>query len=651
MSLNRVKIFSTGVVTLAAAIAIGLSGCGKKSGADAEAAYNAAKQSLAEGKADAVLTAVEQFRRAVQNPDEPTRKKWASLEIQAVNLTGDLPRLLDLHAKSPGDFATEEAASINVCRGLLQLSKDAEFQKLRAEWKAKEAAPVTWFELDVDTLLMRGKRDEAVAFLNSKSFDGPADCGRLGRLAMLTAQADPAAAWKNLERAVQLDPRNSEIRLMRGQFLERSGKIPQSQGEYAAALGINPGNPQLRDQLGLFYLRRSRYDYAVATWGDGLTNGTSDKLWERTLFWNKVTRTFIFDWTSAKPPAGDLEPFVKFLLALKPGEYWNEDAFQKTAGGRGYEKALPEIFWLKLVDALQHGREDDAMAALVANPFRPRSWQLEVESALMRVLNFRKSDKLAFPEGVNIALNDTPRGTRHQLFEQLDALTKNPADPVPAELARLLKGRNAFAAVFLAAGWAECALQLPHDDVFGDDQPAWLVPAFTRAQQVNRSMGEALKFAAAQKSTPELEHLTAEIQIQGDQMGEGINKLTELAKADTDAGANAALLLAQTFIRVKQYDLARRSVTDQPRLAKSLAGRELAAKIALLEEKLADAEKIYAGIEAESDDAKLYFAKKAFDAKDWARARQLTEDVLQRHPESEQLRGYIEAIRKAETGN
>src|SRR5205823_182442 len=109
------------------------------------------------------------------------------------------------------------------------------------------------------------------------------------------------------------------------------------------------------------------------------------------------------------------------------------------------------------------------------NRFRQKSWLLDLESALLRVLVYRKSGDMKFPEGASLSLNEAPPKSRHQLLEQLDALTKNPGQKPTADLDRLLHGSNAFAAVCLAAGWAEAALALPHDDVIPEGLPDWVV--------------------------------------------------------------------------------------------------------------------------------------------------------------------------------
>src|SRR5207248_2058510 len=141
-----------------------------------------------------------------------------------------------------------------------------------------------WFELDVDALLRRGRRAEAAALLNSQSFSGAADCGRLARLAMLNTPANLKAAWDYLDRAFALDPHNPEVRLFRGEILDGVGRHDPAKVEYLAALEADPDNPFIRDQLAEFYRRAGSYDLAMITWASGLTNNSAtDLIWLKTV--------------------------------------------------------------------------------------------------------------------------------------------------------------------------------------------------------------------------------------------------------------------------------------------------------------------------------------------------------------------------------
>jgi hypothetical protein len=77
----------------------------------------------------------------------------------------------------------------------------------------------------------------------------------------------------------------------------------------------------------------------------------------------------------------------------------------------------------------------------------------------------------------------------------------------------------------------------------------------------------------------------------------------------------------------------------------------LLARLAFLQGDEVLADKMYAGIETESDEAKDYLAKQVIARKNWPRARQLTEELIKKHPDQAQCRATLETINKAAAGN
>src|SRR5207247_6306153 len=107
-------------------------------------------------------------------------------------------------------------------------------------------------------------------------------------------------------------------------------------------------------------------------------------------------------------------------------------------------------------------------------------------------------------------------------------------------------------------------------------------------------------------------------------------------------------LTAGTYFQLKQFAEARVAVEALPRLRQSTAGQELLAHIALAQDQAAEAERIYVGIESDSDEAKAFLAGRAFDQKNWPRARRLTAELAKKYPEQQQFRANLEAITQAE---
>jgi len=613
--------------------------------------YTATRQLLAVGRASEALAIIDSQNRVVEEPAAETRAKWLALEIMALGQAGNVPRLLALYDRAPKTFERQEPALLQVARAFLHAADYEAYDRLRDDWRVREVSPPAWLDLDVDELFQQGKRDEGARLLEAHSFSGEADCGRLVRLALLNSPGNFTAAWNYLDRAAALDPRNPDVHLFRGRVLERAGKLPAAQAEYFAALAANTNSAFLRDQLGEFFRRSGAYEPALRTWGSGLTNSaTSDVIWLHTLFWSKVARPTEFAWASASPPYGRLRPFLQYLLDLPPGEFWNEAAFEKSPRSFRYAQQRQETFWLKLLAMLKAGKEDEAMKLIELNRFRSASWHPDLESALLRVLIWRKTGEMKFPASVNFPASAAPPKPRPPLFDKIDFCARNPKDPMPGDLNRLLCSTNVCTAVFLAGGWAEAALQLPHDEIIPDGFPEWVAAEFTQAYRLNRGNRPALIYAFRQKPSPALNLLVGEILLANDQFNEGLKKLDALATTDSETGSRAALAIARSCLQRQQYDQARAAVVALPRLRQSLAGQELLARAALLQNDKPAAEKIYADIETDSDDAKAYFAQQAFVQKNWPRARSLTEELLRRHPEQTQFQASLEAIAKAEAG-
>ena len=82
----------------------------------------------------------------------------------------------------------------------------------------------------------------------------------------------------------------------------------------------------------------------------------------------------------------------------------------------------------------------------------------------------------------------------------------------------------------------------------------------------------------------------------------------------------------------------------QPRFASNIFGQEAIARMAIVSGDDARAAEIYASIEAESTEARMFLARRAFNAGQWGEARRLTDSLLQQHPDSNVLRDFSRAI-------
>jgi len=604
-----------------------------------------AESLLKDGRAADALALVETFAR------KESGQAWPQVELAALTAMQDLPRLALIFGRTPERILADEEASVLVARAFLHARKPVQFTRVRDAWRGHEKRLDAWLALDSDTLLLAGKQHEADRLLRSQTLPGEADATRLIRLALITASRDPAGAWKLLCQAAALQPRNPDVRSFRAQILEATGRIELARVEYVAALVASPRNPLLRDQLADFYQRNRNHDLALQTWTEALAQPTLDFLWLKVHFWSRVLRPVNLS-TFSQPPVGDLEPLVGQLAALKPGRFFDGSAFDQLPRARSYAAQRQEVFWLRLLDALQTRHETAALELLKFEPARLRTWEPDLAAALYRILYYRQKQSLNPPEFV--FTSSVPMTNRHSLFVLLEEAARQeraaPGHPpvLAPEVAALLRGPDAFSAAVLAAGWREAALQLRPDAQPVPGEPDWLNYGFAQALRLNRSPQVALQFLGAGPLPPEPDLLRAELLAEEGQREPAREHLAPLAKLKSGVGFRAAYLLALDASENHHLDAARQFVAQQPLLAGDDTGKELLARLALAEGKTQDAEHIYRGIVGSSVEAKTWFARQAFSQRQWKRARQLTNELLELIPDSAQLRENLLAIDKAE---
>jgi hypothetical protein len=578
-------------------------------------------------------------------------KKWAELFIQANEINKDSGQLAALYEFFPQAFNGHEKAILLVSENFLIQGKTREFQKLREEWKGKETRKDAWLILDGDLLLLQGKRTEAIDLLNSETFEGKADTPRLIRLALLNVSEQPKVAWDYLQEAYKKDPTNPEVHSYRAKLLEAVGKNSLAITEYIAAVQADPKNIYLKDQLAEFLLRNKQYAQALQIWTENLKAPSVDVVWIKDLFWSKVLTPVKFDFTTVTPPQSKLQGYIDYLIALKPGQYWDKAAFEKLPESSKILKSQQSTFWLRLIQAFKDKNETEAATLLQNNIFSTVSVNPALEQGLKRILNYRKNGTLALPEDSTQVANLQLLQTQNQnqtFFDKLNNLAKDKSAAIPADLEALLKSDLAIPAAFLSTDWYEVALQLNQTKVIPSNMPEWLAYGFTLATQANRGNMEALEFATKQTQTPSMALLTSELLIGSGSADSAIDILNKLADKNDLAGARASWLLAMIYIEKGKLKEAQDAVNRSEILSKEVLGKETLAKIALLEKNEALADQIYTSIEKQSPEAKSYLARKAFSEKNWTRARELTTELLQQYPTNALLQENLKKIEEEE---
>ena len=596
--------------------------------------------------------ALERIRAGQRTKNERRHSRWLDLEIEAHKQLGNVSRLLTLYDRTPEAFSSNESASLLVARALLRVSNEGGYANLRGSWTGREERPESWFMIEADELIGSASPEEAIQLLESRTFGSPADCPRLIRLAILTARDDVRRALDYLDQAYEADPQNPEVLSFRAQILERVGEHDRSEAEYNAAHLADPDNPLYRDQLAEYYRRNEKYALAVRTWEQGMQEPSADFIWFKASVWSRLVQPLRQDPELSAIPKGSLKPLVEYVLSLELDEFWDGEAFEKLPESRRYERERQEVFWLRLLSLLQAEEENEAKDFIFFSKFHQRSWQPDLELALWRILSFRSNGDINPAGGPAIPPAHDNR-INHSFFETLEAWShsermRRTHDAAPPELVALFRSEEAFAAAFLAAGWLEAALQLHRLETVPDGFPEWVAYGMTQAFRQNRSNAAAIAYAERQPKTPALEVLIGELLLADDKVEEGMARLAKWTQDNSDAGFRAAWLLGVANIDLARPDETERIVRSQPRLADSVTGQELIARIAVIRGEDERATELYRALEADSIEAKAFLARKAYAEKDWSTARRLTEELMDRLPGNRQLEANLQAIDNAE---
>ena len=404
---------------------------------------------------------------------------------------------------------------------------------------------------------------------------------------------DLTEALMFLQKAQENSPNNPYLVLLKAEILEKQHHLNKARLEYQRALQILPENPEFVDQLAEFYRRHGYYDQALRTWHSGLSLPDSGSLWSKFLFWNKTVEVFKEGEIASTLPNDSLKPFIAYLLSLHPHEFWNAAVFEKLPNSTQLLSTRQETYWLRTLDALLNGREDEALQIIQNNPFQTVSWNPLLESTLEKIIVYRS---------------------------------------------------ESFAEAFLTAGWDAAALDFSKLAKSHQHLPDWMVVKLLKAIRKQHGNEAALHFALQQNPSPSVQLLTAEMQISEGNREEGISRLIRLSREDSDEAFRAAWILTKIYLQENNYESAKRTILSQNRLSQNVMGQEILAQVAVEEGNIAQAESIYEEIRDDSHAAKIYFARQAIQGQNWDRARELLTQILNDDPNNVEANSELEKI-------
>lgn len=581
-------------------------------------------------------------------------EEWLNLLVDASVQVGNPSQLVVLYEFFPSSIENNEKASLFVGKAYLDAKNGEAYEALRKKWAGKEQEKEIWLSLDADRLMLKGDQKEAVNLLKSQTFQGKEDANRLVKLAVLSLNTNAGDTWNYLSEAMEKDPENPYIRLYRARLLEASNNLPLALTEYVAAYQINKGNLVLLDQIGNFFVRYGQYDQALELWSTHLKPPTSDPFWIKSIFWSKVVNPIDLKTQGLTIPEGTLKPFVEYLTSLNSQQFWNESAFEKLSNSSQYLVAQQASFWLRLVALLQIGNEDKALELLRYNPFKAVSWAPDLERALAQVITYRKTGSLQVPyqlpnitsPKIPTSPNETGAPWNVSFFNDLDHYSESKT--IPDDVKALLKSSDAFSAIFLAGGWRQAALELNQSKVISPSLPVWVAYGLTQAYRLNQGSEQALAFLNQQKPVEALQVLKGDILLSSKKIKDSMSILKPLASQSGAIGYRASWLLSLAYFEQKNYEEAKKTVLNQTQLKESISGQELIAEIDLAQGNEKEATEIYTKISNQSDEAKSYLARRAFEKKDWKIARELTQNLLVKYPMSPLLIDNMKQIEHQE---
>lgn len=575
-------------------------------------------------------------------------KRWLELLITASEETPSPSQLQVIYEYFPEEFENREKAALIIANNYLHNNNFEGFEMLRLKWQGREKIQDSWLVLDADKLMMEGKRKDAEELLSSQSFLGKTDAKRLVRLALLSYNKYPKQSWDYLAEALLKDPRNPDIHVYRAKILEAAEMPYIAFSEYIAAVQSSGDNPTYRDYLAEFLTRYQDYPQALEVWSAGLNSYTSSEIWMKAWFWSKVAYPTAFNWKTSELPSDGLQPVLRYLVKLKPSEFWDAKEFSGLSDARTYAKNLQSLYWLQLLQDLKEGQDLSALNLLERQPFAATSWNPPLEKALKRILQYRLHGTFAV-ESLNSEMYVKDASPSIPFFYELEDLAhqeeiQGAAFQVPPSMQALLTSQEVYSAALLAAGWKEAGITLHTLKVLPEAFPSWVALSIVQGLQLVQGIPQALEFARQQTNTPEMDLLIAQLLVEEGKLDEGLQVATSLVKDDSIIGVNASLLISLIYIEKKEYTNARNAIHVQPRLENEIAGREILARIALLQEDYDEADRLYKSLAGFSPEAKAYFARKAMDKKDWSSARLLTEELIVQYPTNLALRQSLQTI-------
>ncbi|OQB41289.1 MAG: hypothetical protein BWY09_00613 [Candidatus Hydrogenedentes bacterium ADurb.Bin179] len=428
-------------------------------------AYKDASEAIKQSRPREAVTIL---RAVKEQADEKTYIALSRLEATALESVRDAAELAALYDDVEEPFKELETASLLAGRAQVEADRMEAFEPLRASWRGRESRPAEWLVLEAEALARRDKSAGALALLEDKSFEDAPEALRLARMALLKAHGAEAQAL--LDRAVVLAPHDPQVLRCLSLWQESLGHPDHALDFWKQAVHAAPADPFIRDGVAEFYRRQGRHEAALRLWHGALAPPTLDIIWTKFLFWRRVACPFPAELSTLSPPPGELRPLIDFMRGLPENCLWDPVRFESGAHAHVALYGRQEVFWLRLLHALQVQNEAEALALVTLSGFGIRSWHPVLERSLARILTYRRSGYM----GTAADVETSCVSTAPVFFEMLEQAAGCAAGEPPTWFMELLDGGNAFAAACACAGWKAAARRLEDPGVWPRGTPKFM---------------------------------------------------------------------------------------------------------------------------------------------------------------------------------
>jgi len=408
------------------------------------------------------------------------RAPLIQLEMTALLRQGNVAGLLAIYAETPDAFYWQQGPALLVAEAHVAEDRFEAFDKLHGWWHERLDASPRWVLLEADKLQREEYEVGALEALNRGEMEGAAEAGRLARLAVLRGPENQDEAQDLIDRALKIAPEDPGVRVFQGMLYEKTNRRKRADAAFQYALAYGNCRPLVADATAEYYRRSGELERALEVWTAALSEPSLDRIWLKVLFLGRVYRPLETAWEDLTPPPGEGRQLIEFMQEVSPARFWDDEAFQAMATQRPVLLSRQEVHWLRVLEALRIGDEDEALSLLNVSRFGERSWHQDLETTLIWILTYRRL-RFMNPELMLIADDRLRVAGRHPLFSALDNWVRGEGDGPPDFVKRLVVSDEAFSATCLAAGWHRAGLILHRIPLVRKEAPDWLIRDYDAA--------------------------------------------------------------------------------------------------------------------------------------------------------------------------